>query len=181
MSQARRLLVGALNRGLEIAGREKGLMGSAEEVATETAAQIAADMIRSGRGDDVLKLLAVAAPKGEEGEGPAGNSPLLDALNRLPGAMGAPQRSQANQDESGKPDNSTSYDQGATDVQSVASGGNTFFSPQPLLFPAGPAVGAVPVDGQGEGNAATPRPPAGGGTPPYGVRAENFEKFEEER
>lgn len=92
LSQTRRLLVNALTRGLAIAGRAKGLAGDDEEVATESAARIAADLILAGRGDEVLKLLAVATPASDPAGGERAKSPLLAALERLPGMQnsGAP-------------------------------------------------------------------------------------------
>ncbi|PKM43234.1 MAG: hypothetical protein CVV05_15420 [Gammaproteobacteria bacterium HGW-Gammaproteobacteria-1] len=191
ISQARRLLVAALNRGLAIAGREKGLKGSEEEVATESAAQIAADMIRSGRGDEVLKLYAVAAPKGDEDGGQkGGRSALLDALTRLPGAIEAPQASRIPDNDEQTPTKSEDYARCSTDTQSGVHLRDApeppfegmFFQPQPLLFapsllPAAAGQGAH--DGQGSRAPATPpTPPHAEPSPAIGLRGENFEKNE---
>lgn len=187
ISQARRLLVSALNRGLAIAGREKGLKGDDEEVATEAAAQIAADLIRAGRGDEVLKLYAVAAPKGDEdGGGKGARSPLLEALERLPGALDAPQASASTDRHAQSGDISTTYDYRATDTQSGVHlrdtpeppAGGMFFQPQPSLFAPLAAGSSAPQGQGGQGAGHPPHPPRAGSSPAIGLRADDFEKTE---
>lgn len=190
ISQARRLLVAALNRGLAIAGREKGLTGSDEDVATESAAQIAADLIRSGRGDEVLKLYAIAAPKADEdGVGKGARSPLLEALERLPGALDVPQASREAGDSHQIGDDSTGYAARATDTQSgvhlrdtpEAPAGGMFFQPQPLLFAPSllpPAAGSIAREGTQGTSGTPPHPPRAESSPAISLRGENFEKNE---
>lgn len=168
VSQAKRLLNRALMRGLEIAGREKGLAGTAEEVAVETAGQIAADMCRAGRGDEVLKLLALSEVKSGEG-GDKPKSPLLESLGRLPGMLEATQTPQQEPAPEVVPAQSNTYATRATDGQSVARVTRPFFTPQaPLELP--PAERAGP--GPGEGGHPPLRPLPGDSRP----HAENFEK-----
>lgn len=97
VTQSRRLLVRALQRGLAMAvqDRHPGIRGAEEELALAGAAEIARQMIHAGQGDHVLALLAKVAldqaPR-EAGEG-EGGSLLGAALDRLPGgpsAIGAP-------------------------------------------------------------------------------------------
>lgn len=160
VSQARRLMLRALTRGLEIAGREHGLEGDPEAVATETAAQIAADMIRLGRGDEVLKLYVLASPANDgQGEGSGKGSVLLDALSKLPGMDDpVPELSSDATTEDGFPVNSTGYEGEATDGSSVAGSNGLMFHPQNPLF--GPAGLALAGARQAGGRATPHTPPA---------------------
>lgn len=176
ISQSRRLLVGALHRGLEIAGRERGIGGDAEAVATETAAQIAADLIRAGRGDEVLKLLAVSQIKSDEGGDSQGETPLTRALKQLPGLGAVPLASQSGAvgEQPGEyiHAQSTTCDTApttcATDTVSVGRENSPFFLPQRPLF----GGAAHPAAAAGEG--ATP--PAAPPRPVFYLDGKNFEK-----
>lgn len=149
LSQTRRLLVSALTRGLAIAGRAKGLIGDEEEVATESAARIAADLILAGRGDEVLKLLAVATPASDPAGSERAKSPLLAALERLPGMQhsGAPVLGASEPAPIGAPDPGIAEAQPdrPSDPQSDGRGFQPFFLPQlPLATVADDAATTPP-------------------------------------
>jgi len=150
ISATRRLLVRALTRGLAIAGRSKGLEGTDDEVATESAARIAADLIVAGRGDEVLKLLAVASPANEPAGGKDGEDSLLSrSLRRLPGmgsgAVPVPARSQVIEAEAAEGLQSQENASGPTDTQSSGPGLAPFFAPQlPLVAPPGEGDAGAP-------------------------------------
>ncbi len=166
VSQAKRLLNRALMRGLEIAGRERGLVGDADEVATEAAARIASDLVLAGRGDEVLKLLAVAGVNDDKK--PGEKSPLLHALERMPGmpaAQGAPITGQTFTQ---APDPADIPATRPADNQSEAQTSAPFFALQRPLLPAELA----PAQAPGGGGA----PPLPAPAPHMGLRAENFEK-----
>ncbi len=193
VSQARRLLVDALQSGLEQAGRLKGLTGSPEEVATQAAARIACDMVLAGRGDEVLKLYAIATPASDDPPGGGGRkSALMEALERLPGMVGegaeGPETSLDGGDDSESSEQSTACDGGSgdgksdgappesqtvtldSDGQVIGKGGpRAFFDPQPMLIqPDGfELAGARGAYGARATRAATPH------TPPAGPRGVN--------
>lgn len=204
ISQSRRLLLRALQRGLEIAGREKGLAGTDEAVATEAAAQIAADLIRTGRGDEVLKLLAVSQAKiGDGAPGDDDETPLSRALKALPGMVGVPAASLPADPTPAEPEylpaqsSACAPDEplGATHSGSVARINQPFFIPQAALplrpTPEAdadacttPAASQLDADARGlRGYAAGAHPAGGGAPPPAGaspgaiyLRGKNFEK-----
>lgn len=170
----RRLLSAAITDGLEIAGRSAGIEGEPEEVARETAARIVSDMILAGRGEEVLKLGAVLAPKGSDDDGKHGKSPVLEALARMPGMVPGREPSRIAEREPDTAEESGACATRATDGRSGArveradqGAPRPFFAPQLPLLPAGFSGSGGPA-GRGAGGAAagTPHPPAGGPTPP---------------
>lgn len=90
VSDARRRLYAAINRGLAQAGRKKypGMVSQEdeEEAAIQTGAMIVDDMIQAGQGNDVMKLWAAVALKETEGEKGDRKNTLAEALSRLPPA-----------------------------------------------------------------------------------------------
>ena len=206
ISQSRRLLLRALQRGLEIAGREKGIAGTDEAVATEAAAQIAADLIRTGRGDEVLKLLAVSQAKiGDGAPGDDEETPLSRALKALPGMVGVPAASLPADPTPAEPEYLPAQSSacahteslGATHSGSVTRINQPFFIPQaalPLRTATAPeadadacTVPASPLDARARGayGRAPAADPAGGegGHPPLQrapgtlpLHGKNFEK-----
>ena len=90
VSDARRRLYAAINRGLAQAGRKKYpnmvSQDDEEEAAIQTGAMIVDDMIQAGQGNDVMKLWAAVALKEPEGEKSTGKNTLAEALSRLPAA-----------------------------------------------------------------------------------------------
>lgn len=172
ISQLRRVLNCAIVDGLERAGREKGLTGSAEEVARQSAARIVSDMILAGQGADVLKLAVLAAPKvGENGDGNDGESPVLRALQRMPGMVVVPERSSQKTTQAQIDVESVTYEVSATDYKSDARPNDAppqpFFAPQQAL-PLLPADRAAPA----------PHPPAGAAPTPIYPHSANLEKSE---
>lgn len=176
-----------------MAGAAKGLHAASEdELAVETAAHIASELILAGRGDEVLKLYAVATARdGEAGGGEDGpKSPLTRALERLPGMPGVPGQSQPTDDTAHGPAFTQGYPQSATDAKSVAP---LFIAQMPLIDPrAEGAVHAVEDADQAPREAsntrapgswptggrapATPYPPSGASPEFIQVHAENLEK-----
>lgn len=181
VSQAKRLLLSALTRGLEIAGREKGFTGDATAVATETAAQLVADMVRLGRGDEVLKLLAVSQVKTDNPDDP-GETALTRALRSMPGLnspANVPQASRVDECDEHEPAQSSTYAQGATNPASVAPCFQPVFAPQSLL----PLVHPAHVDDAARAGTGTrgglwpgATPPSPPPRAPIALNAENFEK-----
>lgn len=190
ISQARRLILRALQRGLTYAGQARGLRGPEEEVAVESAARIASDMILAGRGAEVLALYIAAAPKADDsGGGDDAKSPLLRALERLPGMGAVPAQSIGKEAAAERDGNIADNPAPATDQVSVAP----FFHPQTLLIPPhlepslpgdlvvadGACVGSearAACDQPAAHPAATPYP-RGGGSPILScLSTENFEK-----
>lgn len=182
----RRLLSAAITDGLELAGRTAGIEGDGESVAKECAARIVSDMILAGRGEEVLKLGAVLAPKGGDDDGKHGKSPVLDALSRMPGMLPGREPSQVAERVAGTAEESDTCATRTTDGRSGArverpdqGAARPFFAPQLPLLPAelggarGPAGGGAAAAGAG-----TPHPPAGGPTPPTGLDGAPFEKSE---
>ncbi len=183
ISQARRLILQGLQRGFEKAGRHKGLTGEAEEVVVESIAHVAADLILAGQGRDALAILVQAAPKGDDVEGDTGKkSPLVRALERLPGLAGVPPQSQQHLDNREKDGKTQGEQSRPTDCQSVAP----FFAPQvpllppdldPSLPPSAPSLNARPelvrAAGEGEG---TPYPRGRPSPSSIPLDAEKFEK-----
>lgn len=91
VTQTRRLIAGAIQKGLAQAGRKKypGVISleNEEQAAVETAAMIVDDMIQSGQGNDVMKLwAAVAIKEGNDGSENHSRNTLAEALSKLPGA-----------------------------------------------------------------------------------------------
>jgi len=188
ISQARRLILRGLQRGLASAMRAKGARGEdEEELAVEAVAHIASDLILAGQGRDVLAIYAQAAPKNNDyDDAPGGHkSPLVRALERLPGMVTGPESARA---ASGEQENSVIpaiQAQGATHPQSVAPPGQPFFTPQRQLLP--PALTAPEAvrpsalvrgpDVRAAGRPGYPPPPGSPPSPLYTpVNTENFEK-----
>lgn len=162
MSHARRLIVKALQDGFERAGREAGMEGSPEAVATQAAAEVAFQMIKGGRGDEVLKLYVLAAPAAEApGEG-GSKSLLMQALERI----GVPAESldSDNQDEEldGTRPEALPPGDGKSDGGGSESPGLVIEQPQAELLPRSPLELAGPRGAYG-GRAGRPPHP---GTPP---------------
>lgn len=159
ISETKRLLLRGLKRGLTYAGRDKGLTGSDEEVAVDAVAHITRDLILSGSGRDVLAILAQCTPKGEEGD-PNNESPLLKALNRMPGASSVPPSSRLPVIPDKDSAETAEESHPATDPQSVAPPGSPFFAPQfPLIGPdLEPRAGAARVASSGRGDPLPPLP-----------------------
>ena len=185
ISQARRLIIRGLTRGLAIAGRAKGLEGEEEEVAVESIAHIASDLVLAGQGRDVLALYAQAAPKSDDGDGDERyKSPLVRALERLPGMVAVPESSQAGTGEAESSVIPAIHATGATHPQSVVPSGQPFFTPQGQLLPADlePLDVSAHAVSRGPDARATGRPghplPPGSPTPPTytPVDTGNFEK-----
>ena len=91
VTQTRRLITGAIQKGLAQAGRKKYpgaiSLDNDEQAAVETAAMIVDDMIQSGQGNDVMKLwAAVAMKEGNDGSENHSRNTLAEALSKLPGA-----------------------------------------------------------------------------------------------
>lgn len=181
MSQARRLIVRGLTRGLASAMRAKGAEGTEDELAVEAVARIASDLILAGQGRDVLAIYAQAAPKSDDGdEDPGGNkSPLVRALERLPGMVSGPERSQTEPGARADAVIPEVYSQGATYPQSVVPTGQPFFAPQGQLLPAElvePALAREP-DAPAPARPGYPLPPGSPPPPPYTPdHSGNFEK-----
>ncbi len=191
ISQARRLLLRGLQRGLAHAGRAKGLEGDEEEVATQSVAMIASDMVLAGQGRDVLAIWAQAAPKGDEGDPDAKKSPLLRALERMPGLGSVPDSSQPAIAPAQNRAESTENAQAPTDPASVTLPDQPFFSPQRTLLP--PSLDAAHPLPSSPDPARAPlarAPSGGGGGTPYPPSAAppgfiplgtgNFEKIPED-
>ncbi len=189
ISQARRLIIRGLQRGLADAMRAKGVGANIdeEELAVMAVAHIASDMILVGQGRDVLAIYAQAAPKSDDGnDDPGGQkSPLVRALERLPGMVPGPESSRAVIDEAENAIIPAIQARGTTHPQSVAPSGQPFFIPQKQLLPPdldapefarandltrGPDVRAAARPGH-------PLPPGSPAPPPCPrLNTENFEK-----
>lgn len=179
VSETRRLLVRAINGGLAMAGRARGLRGDDAAVRVATAEHIVSDMILAGQGADVLKLAAVVGSPKAEDPSDGERSPLAAALGRLPGISPGPGRSQTQPYEERAPANSTSYGDGTHDQQSDAPLAQPFFAPQTLLPLADPGPPS-PVEPAAQGRRAGGGYPPSGATPPYDrVGAPPFEKNQE--
>ena len=175
-----------LQRGLAHAGRAKGIEGDEEEVAVESVARIASDLILMGQGRDVLAIYAQAAPKSDEGDDPEGKkSPLVRALERLPGMSGVPEQSTAADRRAQKGLKTQNQAEGTTNPQSVVPHHHPFFAPQGRLLPPdleAPARSSSEPP-RGPDTRASARPgggdplPPGSASPPYtSGNTENFEK-----
>lgn len=187
ISQTRRLLLQGLNRGLAYAARAKGLKGSDEDLAVESVARIASDLILAGNGRDVLAIYAQAAPKSDDGDAGGSKSPLVQALERMPGMLAVPGQSQRVEETEAERLETPRETPGPTNPQSVAP----FFAPQVPLLPPDlePAPGAIardvepapPPASRAPGPGGLP-PTPGGGHPTHSLRlnAENFEKNPED-
>jgi len=137
ISQARRLIIRGLQRGLASAMRAKGIDGEEEELAVEAVARIASDLVLAGQGRDVLAIYAQAAPKSDDGDlEPGGHkSPLVRALERLPGMVPGPESSRAAMEATENAVIPAIQPPGATHPQSVVPSGQPFFTPQKQLLP----------------------------------------------
>lgn len=199
ISQARRLLMRGLQRGLAHAGRAKGLIGDEEEVATQSVAMIASDMVLAGQGRDVLAIWAQAAPKGDEGDEGGKKSVLLAALESLPGLGSVQNPSQLPRKPAENAAESKKNEPLPTYPAFVTRSDQPFFSPQgnllppsvlppphpasddasPSIVPATSSARAGVARTQEEG-AGTPYPPS---ARPPGILhpdTENLEKISEE-
>lgn len=135
ISQARRLLLRGLQRGLAQVGRGKGFEGDEEELATQSVAMIASDMVLAGQGRDVLAIWAQAAPKGDEGDETSKKSPLLRALERMPGLGAVPDSSQLASVPAQNSAESADTQTSPTDPASVTQLHQPVFCPQWTLLP----------------------------------------------
>ncbi|MEJ1355725.1 MAG: hypothetical protein RPU39_13690 [Candidatus Sedimenticola sp. (ex Thyasira tokunagai)] len=172
ISQARRVLVTAIERGL--AGDIEGQM--TEEVrieqATQTAAQIAADMLGAGRGDQVLALYAASAPKSDQGDGNAAQSALQNALDRLGSGADSHETPIDTQTASKTVAGTRVYGEPSTDSTPVEGYNPPSIPSQHGLFPAS-GRDQAPSGGEGGAPPLSPRPE---GIP---VEREIFEKITE--
>lgn len=136
IKETTRLLNDAIKQGLVLAGRHKGLRYEDQErVATETAAMIVSDMVLGGRGDEVLRLLAVSEGKSTGAGSQNGRqSWLTQALSSMPGMSGGSQRDQAARQGPKNGSNSEDSAPGAHDPVSDAPLKAPFFTPQPPLL-----------------------------------------------
>ena len=160
--------------------RAKGAIGEEEELAVEAVACIASDLILAGQGRDVLAIYAQAAPKSDDyDDDPRGHkSPLVRALERLPGMVPGPESSRADPDEVANAVIPAIQAPGTTHPQSVVPPGQPFFTPQHQLLPldyAAPEASRAPAPAAG--HPGHPPPP---GSPPsplsIPVDTGNFEK-----
>ena len=198
ISQARRLLLRGLQRGLANVGRANGFEGDEEELATQSVAMIASDMVLAGQGRDVLAIWAQAAPKGDEGDEGGKKSPLLRALERMPGLGSVLDSSQPALAPAQNSEESDENDKRPTDPASVTQLHQPVFCPQWTLLPAPtpppihPSMDAAHSLPSSPDPARTPRarlPGVGGGGTPYPPSAAspgiirlgtgNFEKIPE--
>ncbi len=195
ISQLRRTLNAAIVDGLALAGREKGLVGDRELVARQAAAHIVSDMILAGRGEEVLKLGAVVAPKMPDRGGDGGldddESPVLAALSRMPGMLRVQEQSRDHEEDAEIPASTRISTPGTSDCTSDGARnwvphaadrerGRPFFAPQLPLLPGGSegerSGAAPPPAGAG---ARAPHPPAGPPHPPIHLDPAPFENFSE--
>ena len=187
ITQSRRILIDAIERGLAIAGRKRGLIGDDEDVAAQTTAHIVSDMVLAGEGRDVIKIYALATSKADGSQsGNAAKSSLINALKRLPRGKNvrvSDVNDNGNIDNAG---NSSGYQQGAPDCQLVARAHGDdkqpFFSPQKTLelddvseF-SSISSSAGDFAQPGHPGKATPYTPSGPTPHCIGVDSENFEK-----
>lgn len=190
VSGSRKLLMTAINRGLAIAGREKGLSGDDAQVATESAAQIVADMVRCGRGDEVIKIYVAASPSKADDDSEGGLSSLEQALGQLPGLNRGLKAAPIDEEQP----HSLIHQECARDLQSLegeytppdytgsaclSEGGAPFFAGQFELL-SGDSLGvggARPY--QGPRPSSPPHPPSHQPLPLMGLSPENFEKNSE--
>ncbi len=190
ISETRRLLVNGIKRGLAQAGRAKGLTGSDDDVAVESVARIASDLILSGQGRDVLAIFAQVAAKGDEPGAGDPKSPLQQALARMPGLQNGTGVSLAGLAHAEKPADSRENDERHTDHALVTRSDQPFFCPQqtlipPHLEPAHPvprgsdsARALVPGELAAPAHQAAepPHPPPRGPREGSHLETENFEK-----
>ena len=136
----------------------------------------------------MVKIYAMLAPKGEDAE-QGKKSPLLAALENLPGAGNGPAASLPGVRQGQTFDGSHTYDAEATDNQSVApteptpeggsgSAGQPFFA-HALVLPFAERVEGAEPGQAGEGAAGTsPHPPRAPGQGALYPLAHDFEKTE---
>lgn len=174
ISHTRRMLVSAITKGMALAAEDKGQSGSVDDLAGFTAAEIVRGLVHAGRGDEVLKLYALTAPKSNEpGGGSDGDSPLDKALEAMPGMSAVPESSQLELDETDIPPESVAYSQSATDSKSVEPYSPLFGQGQfPLLSGFGQETSAPAHAQAGE----APHPPSPVLSDTIRVSTENFEK-----
>lgn len=176
ISETRRLLLRGLKRGLSIAGRAKGLEGSDDEVAVESVARIASDLILAGQGRDVLAIFAQASAKGDGADDPENASPLQRALNRLPGLKNGTDVSREGLEQPAIAADSRENATRPTDAGSVEHQNQPFFAPQRILLPPDmdptpppvrtPAAELLPPGARGILDGARAPGGAGAGDPP---------------
>lgn len=189
ISELRRTLNHAIVDGLAMAGERAGIEGDRATQAREAAARIVSDMILAGRGEEVLKLAAVIAPKVGEDKAPGDDSPVLAALKRMPGMV--PGHNQATY--SSEPDESAAPSMACgtrtTDCQSDGAGeapkpghqvqsAVPYFAPQLPLLPAELEAPAARLDGGAGGRGRAPTPPAAGTRPPLYPETAPLENFQ---
>ena len=129
VSELTRVLRTAGFEALADLGDESGAAGSREEQAVAAAKGILKDMVKSGRGDDVLKFLADISPKGSADAG--GGSVLLMAMQSAPGLLPA-DTGMSLIEVAGKRESSVALDssQRAADSKSAAVAEEPFFGRQ---------------------------------------------------
>lgn len=159
VSQTRRLLVAGLQRGLVLAGTDKGFQGTPEEIGIQTVAGIVSDMIQAGEGRNVLQLLALSE-HGGAGSSQGEDSALMAALKRMPGMSNGPDSSPVSTTAEQPPATARLNAPGTTDAQSAVRAGQPYFRPQQRLVLEGELVDAADA-GAARSPAATPHPPFG--------------------
>ena len=179
------MIICGLTRGLASAMRAKGAHGDEEELAIAAVAHIASDLILSGQGRDVLAIYAQAAPKSDDGDDDGRHrSPLVRALERLPGMVAVPESSRVDDGEAESAVIPAVQPTRATHPQSVVPSGQPFFTPQGQLLPAdlvpldvSPRAVSRGPDARAAGRPGHPLPPGSPLPPLYTpVDTGNFEK-----
>ena len=189
VTQTRRLIAGAIQKGLAQAGRKKfpGAISQddEEQAAIETGAMIVDDMIQSGQGNDVLKLwAAVASKEGNDSGDTASRNTLAEALSKLPGAGHVVDVTQIGkiQREAAPALGGTSHQEGdAPHFQPHFAPQGTLPLPDPHTiktnrpeFPDSSFEQRTPASGPPQPEAAGGPPPAPPRTPPSIGQQENF-------
>ena len=196
VNYARRRLLAAIEGGVEIAGRQKGLTGDRESVIVETAAHMVADMIDAGDLKEVFVLWGqVSAKADDEGDEDGKKSTLSSALLQASRALHAGNAPDSGNTSAPPADNPPDKDEGATHPQCaggiVRTPGQPVFIPQanlPLLInnaePAqgsrAPAGTSAPGAGTAPRQEGAPTPTPRAPTPTIGVDGKNFENFRED-
>lgn len=183
VSHSRRLILGALQKGFTLAGRQAGIPGQdAEEVAMNTAAVVICDMVRRGDGHLAIGLWSqnIKANDGKEGSGDQPKDPLMDGLKRAAAHLNGTPAAHLPAPDTGNGTTTPIEEPGTSPhdatVPPVEDLSGFTFENQPGLFPGSldDAAGALFEAEPPARDRATPP----GGTPPipYGVESETLEK-----
>lgn len=180
-SETRRRLIAAIESGLEMAGRSKGLEGSRVEVIEQTGAHMVCDLILAGNVRDILTIWGQNVTK-DSGTGADQNSKssLVGALkqasnmlnNGANGTKSVQGESNTYESQEGPTDSSDSAMDTESNARQMRTQNEPMFIPQkslPLIIP--------PTEHEPSQEGATPTP-----TPPHihnRVDSENLENFSE--